>query len=439
MLKKAAAFFCVLLLLSACTAIQVNRDQFEPEMLGLTPGSTTADLNLNWYATVKSGNVSQVRFFDEKGLVSAQAYQGTVSPASKGKAAHKVSIKGLKPDTQYRYSVSNDGINWSREYNYRTAKTDRFSFALVGDPQLTRRKQDGASNLFSADKTTARGWKDTLKKIAAADVDFIAGVGDYVNHTSKGDEKEYRNFFAPAELRAIPLAPAVGNHDRHYPFMYHFNLPNEQKFDPIVNDTNNNDPETGTVEAAGNYWYLYNNTLFVVLNTSAFPDSADAARPYIDRFDKTLSAAVSTNKEKYTWLFVQHHKPTVAYPFASKDVQYYVEAGFEKLMDTYNVDFVLSGHDHVYVRSYAIRDGKPVNTGKDLITNPGGTIYLTANTASGHRYYDTFDTERVHVSIQNKKPEYTIIEVAGRTVTFNTYDIDSEIPIDTFTVTKQRP
>ena len=32
--------------------------------------------------------------------------------------------------------------------------------------------------------------------------------------------------------------------------------------------------------------------------------------------------------------------------------------GFEKLMDEYNVDFVLGGHDHVYSRSYVLKDGQ---------------------------------------------------------------------------------
>ena len=464
--KKLVVLLLVLAVLAgACAGSQVNKGiQFEPETLGLTPGTSASDLNLNWYG---SGDVSQVRFFNEKGTLATTA-QGTVSTLPGGRQAHKVSAKGLKPDTQYSYSVSNDGKNWSYEYSYRTAKKDHFTFAYVGDPQLTTGEQDKTSKLFSADKSTAQGWKDTMAKIAAAKVDFIAGVGDQVDTASRGDEAEYRNFFAPPGLRNIPFAPAVGNHDRHYLFINHFNLPNEQKFDPILDAANKNDLETGTVEAAGNYWYLYDNVLFVVLNTSGYPDSAAAAKPYIDRFDKTLSAAINANKGKYTWLFVQHHKSTasIAQHVADKDIQYYVEAGFEKLMDKYNVDFVLAGHDHVYSRSYVMRDGKPINTDIEKFNNPGGTIYLTATTASGLKYYNIFDSEGLYeksntaypylvkglagsanylagnwplsnnVPAQHKKPEYTVIDVTGNTVTFNTYDIDDTKPIDSFTVTK---
>ena len=466
-MKKLSVVVLAFIFLAASIMAQDRGIQFEPETLGLSPGSSAADLNIDWYANTGRGNVSQVRIFDTKGTLITTA-SGMVINASQGKVAHKVTVTGLLPDTQYRYSVTNDGNNWSDEYNYRTPAQGRFIFAYVGDPQLTRGEQDKTSKLFSADKSTARGWNDTLVKIASRGVNFIAGVGDQVDTAEGGDEVEYRNFFAPVEFRSIPFAPAVGNHDRHYLFQYHFNLPNEQKFDPIVNSTNNNSTEIGTVEAAGNYWYLYNNALFVVLNSSAYPDSAAAARSYIERFDKTLSAAVSANKGKFTWLFVQHHKSTasVAQHIADKDIQYYVETGFEKLMDKYNVDFVLAGHDHVYARSFVMKDGKPVNKDKDKFNNPGGTIYLTATTASGLKYYNVFDADGLYeknnadypylvnglkgsaaylqknlplstnIYLQNKKPGYAIIEVSGNIVTFNVYDIDSNKPIDSFTVTK---
>jgi len=475
--------------------------QFAPETLCLNPGSTTADINLNWYSDSANGGASLARFIDERGLVMTA--EGTVSQASEGKTAHKVSVSGLKPDTYYRYSVSNDGINWSYEYSYKTPKTDSFRFAVVGDPQLTRGAQDSTSNLFSADKTTAQGWKDTVARIAAANADFIAGVGDQVDVTNRGDEVEYSHFFAPPELRSIPFAPAVGNHDRHYPFLYHYNLPNVRQFTPITS-TSSASEEYAVTEAAGNYWYTYNNALFVVLNTSAYPDSTANAMPYIDRFDRTLGSAIAANRGNYTWLFVQHHKSTasVADHLADYDIQYYVEAGFEELMTKHGVDFVLAGHDHVYSRSFPLtgrKGGTPsvpdYSQGGGTILRPNGTIYVTVTTASGLKYYDLYNTsgnlyvknnqnypylannqrgslayaggnilnyntannvpanaitdqtrwtkETGLLPISNavheqaKKPSFTVIDVAGNTVTFNTYHTDAAASsIDTFTVIK---
>jgi hypothetical protein len=327
---------------------------------------------------------------------------------------------------------------------------------------------------------------------------------DQVDLTSRGDEVEYSHFFAPPELRSIPWAPAVGNHDRHYLFNYHYNIPNEQKFARLQGADYGNaaNDEYADVEAAGNYWYRCNNALFVVLNTSSYPTSAAAAAPIIKRFDDTLTAAKAVSPG-YTWLFVQHHKSTasVADHIADLDIQYYVEAGFEELMTTHNVDFVLAGHDHVYARSFPLQGRKggvpsvpDTSQGGASINKPNGTIYVTITTGSGLKYYDLYNTsgnlyvknnENYPYLVNNrkgsaayagtnimnynttnnvpsgaqtnsaswtkedgilplsnavreqaKKPQYTIVEVSGNTVTFNTYSIDDDRSMDTFTVTK---
>jgi len=478
--------------------------EFEPETLALTPGASITEININWYSATTPGEISKVRFFD--GEYDFQEVDGTVlaitaaeagaGHPSIGNTAHKVNVTGLKADTVYHYWVSNDGIHWSEGYKYRTPKTNSFRFAVIGDPQLTTGSQDATSNYPTPITTTALGWLETMSKVGLANVNFVAGVGDQVDITSNGSETEYRNFFAPPELRSIPWAPAVGNHDRHYPFLYHYNLPNEQVFSPLSGAAygNGGNQQLADIEAAGHYWYRYNNALFVVLNTSAYPSSKTYAAEYIDRFNDTLTAAKAASPG-YTWLFVQHHKSTasVADHLADLDIQYYVEAGFEELMTTHGVDFVLSGHDHVYARSYPLigkKDGNPsvpdITQGGSAINSPNGTIYVAVTTGSGLKYYDLFNwsgnlyvknnTEYPYlwgglvgsaiyagsnitnttaapglwvkeydgllplsnaVNQQAKKPAFTVVDVSGNTVTFNTYNIDDTArSIDTFTVTK---
>lgn len=110
-------------------------------------------------------------------------------------------------------------------------------------------------------------------------------------------------------MTSIPYAPAVGNHDRHYMFADHFNLPNQMEsltevkttfrgqnsgtsqshgnyIQATENEIKNNAASNGVtpnsdgqydfserrdMETQGNYYYLYNNVLFVTLNTSAYP------------------------------------------------------------------------------------------------------------------------------------------------------------------------
>ena len=513
LLRKLSVLFLVLAMAaggcSSSSSDSVNLGKYEwgvefsPVTLGLTPGATITEVNLNWYSAAATGEISKVRFFD--GSKDFKEVTGTVIDASVGNTAHKVTVTGLKADTEYQYWVSNNGVDWSEEYKYKTPKTNSFRFAAIGDPQLTTGSQDSTSNYPAVITTTAAGWLETMGKVGLANVNFIAGVGDQVDLTSNGSETEYQNFFAPPELRSIPWAPSVGNHDRHYPFLFHYNLPNEISFLPLLGAAygNGTDQQYADVEAAGHYWYRYNNALFVVLNTSAYPNSVVSAAPFIQRFDSTLQAAKAASPG-YTWLFVQHHKSTasVADHLADKDIQYYVEAGFEELMSTHGVDFVLSGHDHVYARSYPLtgkKGGVPsvpdTTQGGSTITNPNGVIYVTMTTGSGLKYYDLFNwsgnlyvkdnTEYPYlvggllgseeyagsnimnynnsvgappgaitdpalwtketgvlpisnaVNVQAKKPAFTVVDVEGNRVTFNTYNIDdTATSIDTFTVTK---
>ena len=47
------------------------------------------------------------------------------------------------------------------------------------------------------------------------------------------------------------------------------------------------------------------------------------------------------------------------------------------LMDKYAVDLVMSGHNHVYVRSFPLCDDAEVRGNADV----RGTVYLTGNSA----------------------------------------------------------
>ena len=466
--------------------------------LGLNPGNDTTEINLNWYSTgAPAGKVAQVRFI--RGTLTAGTEllekTGAVSEASAGYTAHKVTVTGMKPGFSYQYAVSSDGTNWSEAYDFKVpAASGAFKFAVIADPQLTQGNIDANSRYPAVGTTTAAGWLETMTKIVAAGVSFIASGGDQVD-ASSGNEVEYTNFFAPSGLRSLPVAPVAGNHDNHVHFDYHYNLPNRQTFAD----------ETVATSMRRNYFYLYNNILFVVLDTAPYPNSKSATEPYITKFENTLTAAKAKHAGKYDWLIVQHHKSTasVADHLADTDIQYYVEAGFEKLMSDHNVDFVLAGHDHVYARSYPLsgRDGGKVSVPNKTFSgntwnNPIDPIYLTFTTGSGLKYYAVAaDRTSVYANtlyvknnsaypylgeitgedtstqlgstayltgnylpvsnaayVQPYIPSYTIVEVNSKSITFKTYAIatasgqvsgaaerysfDASTPYDVITVTK---
>jgi len=467
-----------------------NSQQASVQTLGLQPGDTTAEINLNWYSTGNaSGKVAQVRFI--RGTL-AEAYElieedGVVSVAG-GNTAHKVTVTGLTPGKSYQYAVSSNGTDWSEEYDFKVpSATGAFKFAVISDPQLHSATWDAlnrytptAANIVQGSTSkTGQAWIETMQKIVAAGVSFIASGGDQVD-TSGGNETEYSLFFAPPGLRNLPFSPVSGNHDNHTNFNWHYNLPNVQTF------TNETEPTV----AGRNYYYLYNNILFVVLNTAPYAPgtgtshlnvfSVSDATPHINRFRSTIQAAKAAHPN-YDWLIVQHHKSTasVADHLADRDIQGYVEAGFEKLMSDENVDIVLAGHDHVYARSYPLsgRDGGkvsvpnksfPAASGSTWSNIPDGQpVYLTFTTGSGLKYYavkadptsvyantlyvkdnqsypylgeiatgdtstkfgstDYLSGEYLPVSnaafVQPYIPSYCIVDVNGRSIKFSTYPI----------------
>jgi hypothetical protein len=442
--------------------------------LGLTPGKTTAEINLNWYSAGNtSDKVAQVRFIrgtltEGKQLIEVTGAV-TAPGSSTANAVHKATVTGLQPGASYQYAVSSDGTNWSTAYDFKVpAASGVFKFAVIADPQLHNSTWD-ANNRYEPVGTgskTAIGWKDTMAKIVQAGVSFIASCGDQVDATA-GNETEYTLFFDPPGLRNLPLSPVAGNHDTHMLYNYHYNWPNPQTFVAETTDT----------QQGRNYYYLYNKILFVVLNTAPFNQSNYFdATAYIQRFRETIQAA-KTAHPTYDWLIVQHHKSTasVADHCADQDIQSYVEYGFEKLMSDAQVDFVLAGHDHVYARSYPLsgrENGKvsvPDKTaGKtNTYTNPGNPIYLTFTTGSGLKYYAvapdpqfnygntlyvqtnvkypylgeiTGDDESTQFGstayltksylpvstlafVQPYIPSYCIVEVDGKTIKFSTYPI----------------
>lgn len=510
------------------------------EYLTIQPGVTTASINLNWYAP-DGTETAMVRFGD----ITAQASVSELTAPTKldtgkytdtGKMVCKATVEGLTPDTAYTYQISYDGgQTWSQEYTYTTAKADEFSFAFTSDPQIKESQETDEGGWNPSDGTNQTGWAAMMEKLAGEGVNLVVSAGDQVEDQSWGKSSEYAAFFAPEEMTSIAYAPAVGNHDRHYMFADHFNLPNEMTVegvdengvleqvrttfrgqnngtsqshgnyiqatsDEIANNSESNGvtpnadgqydfTERREMETKGNYYYLYNNVLFVTLNTGAYPGGNDEenadnanvpsaakdnseAEAIVENFRTTMNAATSEYAGQYNWLIVTHHKSTqtVAKHAADSDIENYVDAGFEQVMDEFDVDFVLGGHDHVYSRSYVLKGGERNAERLDTFNDPDGTIYLTGNCCSDMQYYTPFaevdkennaDFPRLangetgsqaylagNLPYGNQEwnqeysPSYAVFDVTDDKISVNVYNLagDSSTPdselIDSFSVTK---
>ena len=82
------------------------------------------------------------------------------------------------------------------------------------------------------------------------------------------------------------------------------------------------------------------------------------------------------------------------------------------------------------------------SSGKSVVTNPKGTLYMTANSASGSKYYELINSQQDYIEVrsQNWLPSYSVINLTKDDFKITTYQITDEGKVEnidnTFTIHK---
>lgn len=382
----------------------------------LTIGSDETQRNLTWYADAASEGTVQVAKANGADTFPKEykEFNAVASISNEGLYTNQATITGLDENTKYVYRLVN-GDTVSKTFSFETGSSNDFSFALVGDPQI------GAGSAGVAVNTEK--WQETLGVIKGLDVDFLLSAGDQVNTAS--NETQYDGFIRD-ELSSLAIATAIGNHDSGSDaYSEHYNLPNEST-------------ELGMTTAGGDYYFVYNNTLFIGINSN------DQAAAEHQEFIKT---AIQKNPDvKWKTVFFHHSIYSSATHWDDNDIVSRRDA-LPSILAECDIDVVLMGHDHIFTRAYmsdvnGIPDVK--NGGKNEAYNPEGILYLTANSASGSKFYTNCISEAAvqayaEVSIQNNKRTITDVSVTDNSYTLTTYELDDDgkkTQIDTYTIYK---
>ena len=307
--------------------------------------------------------------------------QANIKEDAIGYNGHAV-VTGLKQNTSYSYRVGEAG-HWSQTYTFKTQSfTGNFDFLFFGDPQI------GSSG---DDVLDGAGWAATLDTALAANpkAELLVSGGDQVEDANF--ETEWDQFLAPDQLREYPWVPTIGNHDvGGAAYDQHFSTPNADQSAAFFQNGN---PSSDT--SGGDYWFIYKDVLFVDLNSNSYTTASggggDAA--HIDYVTNVIHAEGA--KAKYTVLVYHHsiYSPADHAQDADNTVR---RADFPTAFSNLGVDLVLQGHDHSYSRSYEIKNGAKADASEkpgatSVVQGPGGVIYVTANSASGSKYYDLTD------------------------------------------------
>ncbi len=354
----------------------------------LLVGANETQRVVSWYASADTAQVVQVvptsELVDGEFPADATDYAGVVTANTVGGGFNgRAVITGLQEKTDYSYRIGEEG-EWSRAYEFSTQKFEgNFDFLFFGDPQI------GSSGNVPLDTA---GWEATLDVALDANpkAELLVSGGDQVN--TANNETEWDGFLAPDELREVPWAATIGNHDvggRAYE--QHMWTPNTDRSPSFYRSGNL------AAQSGGDYWFLHKGVLFIDLNSNAY---ASSGAPGVDADEAHIQYVSDVIEEhggeaEHTVL-VYHHSIYSPADHANDGDNQERREDFPTAFSELGVDLVLQGHDHSYSRSYLIRNGEKANPDEQpgaetVFQGPGGVIYVTANSASGSKYYDLTD------------------------------------------------
>ncbi len=391
----------------------------EQTNISLSVGSDETERNLTWYASTDGTGYLYVA--KESELVDGEMpFAATVygaagtSTGKSGYYSYQTTMTNLEYSTTYAYQIVN-GDTKSEIYTFTTGSEGNFSFAFVGDPQI------GAGSTAS----DIEGWANTLSIVANNSafegIDFLLSAGDQVNTASSEDE--YDGYLNHDELLSLTAATVIGNHDSgSTAYSDHFNITNESEY--------------GTTTAGSDYYYVYNGVLFMVLNSNSMTTAEHKA--FMEE------AIAATADQDITWKIVTFHHSI--YSVASHATEDSIISRREALVPVFEdlgIDVVLMGHDHVYCRTY-IMDGLTEITDASeydddsysSVTDPDGILYVTANSASGSKYYSIQNYEFTYAAVMNQEqvPNVSRIDITDNSFTITTYRTSDMSVVDTFTI-----
>ena len=460
--------------------------------VSLTPGADETQINFAWYSKDADGAATPVVHFgtDRNNLAAFNGTSAAVdSSLTDGEAYsyNHVTVTGLQPNTTYYYTVEKSGEQTDVQ-TYTTGDFESAQILYVGDPQIGASKgqpqngeelvaDSGAAN--TAARNDSFAWDRTLDTALEQnpDLDFIISAGDQVNKTGQAKEEEYAGYLSPDALASLPVATTIGNHDSLNPdYQYHFYNPNQTGY--------------GETEAGGDYYYSYGSGLFIVLNTNNYN---------VAEHEQAIREAVASDPDA-TFRIVTIHQDIYGSGLDHSDTDGMIlRTQLTPIFDEYDIDVVLQGHDHTYSRTkllygdgqthgtYEFRlneDGSDYdwdnayNTQTDeqiplypeegdtagqaahdafqadnncytiedvegnTVTNPQGILYMTANSASGSKFYELISSQQDYVAVrsQNWLPSYSVINLTADSFSIDTYQITDTGAVekidDTFTIRK---
>ena len=379
----------------------------------LNVGADETQVSLCWH-TEKSNAVAEVRLADNEQMNNFKTFTGNKTPAeTDAQVVCRVVITGLEEKSTYYYQW-HTGEGWSKAYKYETKSFGDHKVMVVGDIQINE-IYDGNNE---EQMNIGYFWNNYLSEVLLKnpDISYLVTPGD---NTSTGSTvEEWQTLLMPESLRSLPVAMAIGNHDKKgMTYNYFTNMPNEDYgrfFSGLDRD----------------FWFRYGDVLYL------FFDSTSGNAPDHMRFAKK---AVEQNKDAKWRIGVVHHGIYGAGDaIGDKETEILLKNIFAPIFEVYDLDLVITGHTHSQGRSHFMESGKIKTEAPSggTFVNPEGIVYLNSNCVR-NVYDDNFDAEHLaYKLVEDEVTTYTTLEFKGDKLILETRRGDNSELLDSIIIEK---
>ncbi len=384
----------------------------------LCVGADEKSVSLVWHAD-KDKAQPKVRLAKNKSVNDYTEYTGVTTEAENDEQVIcRVTVDGLEENTIYYYKWYSDN-GWSKAYKYETKSFTDHKALIVGDIQI-----GGQSEESSVQSDVGYNWNNVLAKALQdnPDVSYLVSPGDNTSTGKTADE--WQTLLMPAGVRSLPMALAIGNHDKKgMAYNYFTNMPNEyygKYFEGLDRD----------------FWFRYGDVLYLVFDAC----SASAA----DHMAMAKEAVEKNPDAK--WRIGVMHQALFGPAFCafSGETQILLNAVFTPIFDTFDVDLVLTGHSHIQGRSNFMYESMTIGAAKsgETYKNPLGTVYLNTNAFCDHESFEEYEFLNLpYVAYsfgKNDVTTYTTLEFKGDTMEIKTMRGDNSELLDSLTIEKTK-
>jgi hypothetical protein len=327
-------------------------------------------------------------------LNETAATAGTTVLTQNGVSVMEARLTGLTEGVYY-YQVGNGRIH-RFEYKNPGWRGD-FTFLFLGDiqyDQVGSVKRDYATWRAMARKAAVSG-------TAGAPPAFALMAGDLVDNGQSLDL--WRIFWqnaAPA-FGTRPMMPAPGNHEYNAfdgsadMYLSFFDLPK-------------NGPEGFTEEF---YSFNYGDAHITALSSNILSGERPLTEAELGRIKDWIAADLNNSSARWK-IAIMHHP---AYPVVPDGVANVLAREWVPVFEAGGLDLALCGHQHVYMRTDPLLEGK---------RDERGPVYVMGN--SGSKFYATADVPYAQAMI-GYKSNYTLFRVSRDSIRLQTFGAAHEL------------